>query len=78
MNKIKETISSSYECLLCPITHEPMIEPVMAADGQVYEREAIETWFRHQVTSPMTNMELPNLSLIPIDDMELQIKRLNR
>ena len=28
----------------CPISHMLMFDPVLAADGVVYEREAIETW----------------------------------
>ena len=28
--------------VLCPITHEPMRDPVVAADGTTYERQAIE------------------------------------
>ena len=30
---------------LCPVTHELPIAPVMAKDGVVYERAAIERWF---------------------------------
>ncbi|PRW57847.1 ankyrin repeat [Chlorella sorokiniana] len=30
--------------LCCPITHEVMTDPVIAADGTTYERQAIETW----------------------------------
>jgi hypothetical protein len=47
---------------LCPITNEVMEDPVVAADGHTYEREAIETWFRRRNTSPMTNQVIaPNL-----------------
>lgn len=30
---------------ICPITHERFVEPVVAEDGNVYERTAIEDWF---------------------------------
>ena len=30
----------------CPISHEIMIEPVIAADGHNYEKENIELWFQ--------------------------------
>jgi hypothetical protein len=43
------------DTFLCPITNEVMDDPVVAADGHTYEREAIETWFRRRNTSPMTN-----------------------
>jgi hypothetical protein len=49
---------------LCPITNELMDDPVVAADGHSYEREAIETWFRGHNTSPMTNQVIP-LALLP-------------
>ena len=31
--------------LVCPITQELMQDPVMCADGESYERNAIEAWF---------------------------------
>ena len=46
------------EELICPITHELLIEPVTTEDGKVYERAAIELWFETREgdpTSPMTN-----------------------
>lgn len=36
----------------CPITRELMRDPVIAADGHTYDREAIEMWFRNHDTSP--------------------------
>merc|ERR1711964_124030 len=51
---------------LCPITQEVMRDPVMASDGQTYEREAIEDWFKEgHMTSPNTNETLPDQKLIP-------------
>ena len=46
--------------LQCPITGELMGDPVVAEDGQSYEREAIEEWFRRfpsyeKPRSPTTN-----------------------
>ena len=32
--------------LTCPITRQLFVDPVMAADGFSYERDAIEKWFR--------------------------------
>jgi len=37
----------------CPITHERMIDPVIAPDGYTYERSAIERWIREHHTSPL-------------------------
>eukprot|EP01051_Picozoa_sp_SAG22_P011009 SAG22_NODE_1026_length_5964_cov_7.098039_3_plen_291_part_00 len=56
--------------MLCPITAEVFVEPVVTADGHSYERAAIEQWLgsagaaRH-TTSPLTNAELPSRALLP-------------
>lgn len=51
---------------LCPITYVIMDDPVIAMDGYTYERLAIETWFRANQTSPMTNVVLDDtITLIP-------------
>ena len=42
------------EELTCPITAELMVDPVIAADGQTYEREAMELWLEKHDTSPLT------------------------
>jgi len=47
--------------LICPITHDLPFDPVLAEDGRVYERSAIEQHISHSETqgnplkSPMTN-----------------------
>ena len=47
--------------LVCAITLELPFEPVMAEDGRIYEKDAIETWIRRRVEigepikSPSTN-----------------------
>jgi len=52
--------------LQCSISHELMVDPVVAADGNSYERSAIETWFtRGKRTSPLTNEEMPHVHLLP-------------
>jgi len=45
---------------ICPIMHERMVEPVLAADGHTYERQAIEKWLQTHNTSPMTGAPLPH------------------
>ena len=43
-----------------------MRDPVIAADGNTYERAAIKQWLSTGArTSPTTNERLENLSLIP-------------
>lgn len=48
----------------CPITHEVMKNPVVAADGQSYEREAITRWLTTSQRSPATNEILPHTNLV--------------
>jgi ubiquitin C len=50
---------------ICPITHELMMDPVIAADGFTYERNAIQSWLTRTNRSPMTNQELSHKHLIP-------------
>lgn len=50
---------------VCPITHQLMNDPVMAADGHSYERDAIERWFSAHRTSPSTNLPLNRHEVIP-------------
>jgi len=51
---------------LCPLTLEIFKDPVITTDGQTYEREAIETWFKQgHNSSPLTNMRLQSTNLIP-------------
>ena len=49
----------------CPITCELMEDPVLAADGHSYERQAIEAWLATHSTSPKSGQELPSAALIP-------------
>ena len=53
--------------LLCPITQEVMVEPVIASDGFTYERSAIERWLDMGADrrSPTTNAPLPSRTLVP-------------
>ena len=50
---------------LCPISHDLMVDPVICSDGQSYERGSISNWLTSHATSPVTNLELPNLGLVP-------------
>jgi hypothetical protein len=50
---------------LCPITLDPMTDPVMAADGQTYQRESIIEWLsRGHRRSPLNGSYLANTNLI--------------
>lgn len=56
---------ASFSIFICPITHCVMTDPVVAADGYSYEREAITRWFGTSRRSPISNQRLPNVDLIP-------------
>lgn len=61
---------------LCPITREIMKDPVIAADGYSYEREAIESWINTKNrTSPMTNLPLQTTLLTPNRTLKMAIFR---
>ncbi|CAL9752490.1 unnamed protein product [Musa acuminata subsp. burmannicoides] len=51
----------------CPISMEPMEDPVTIATGISYDRESIEKWLFvcKQSTCPVTMRRLPNSDLIP-------------
>ena len=50
----------------CPLSRCLMLDPVVTADGQTYDRPSIEQWFRlGHTTSPVTNLELPFVDVIP-------------
>ncbi|XP_042303084.1 WD repeat, SAM and U-box domain-containing protein 1 isoform X1 [Sceloporus undulatus] len=61
---------------LCPITRELMKEPVIAADGYSYEKEAMENWIiKKRHSSPMTNLPLQRLVLTPNRSLKMAINR---
>jgi hypothetical protein len=70
-----EEIIAEYRC---PITQELPLDPVVAEDGQCYDRSAIEEWFqKHWRTakSPMTNQPMGK-KLVPALQMRNSIERL--
>ncbi|XP_050196340.1 WD repeat, SAM and U-box domain-containing protein 1 isoform X2 [Myiozetetes cayanensis] len=81
LQKIEElrmtTISVSVpDEFLCPITRELMKDPVIAADGYSYEREAVEHWISNKRrSSPMTNLPLHSLMLTPNRTLKMAITR---
>ncbi|KAL2399085.1 hypothetical protein ABEF93_007503 [Exophiala dermatitidis] len=48
---------------LCPITRVLFEDPVVTTDGTIFERKAIERWYRISQTSPLTGL--------PVADTEL-------
>ncbi|XP_074885244.1 WD repeat, SAM and U-box domain-containing protein 1 isoform X2 [Buteo buteo] len=73
MTTISVTVPDEF---LCPITRELMKDPVIAADGYSYEKEAMENWIStRRRSSPMTNLPLPSLMLTPNRTLKMAISR---
>ncbi|KAK7267393.1 hypothetical protein RIF29_20065 [Crotalaria pallida] len=50
----------------CPLSLEIMLDPVIVASGQTYERQSIQKWFDHGLTvCPKTRQRLTHTNLIP-------------
>jgi hypothetical protein len=79
-SQIPTTVSSVHllsnipDDFVCPITHELMVDPVLAADGFTYERHAITKWIAANTKSPMTNQELDTSALFPNRILKSQIR----
>lgn len=61
----EETLRTMTARLRCSITGELFVDPVTIADGQVYEREAVEKWFAEKGTSPSTGLPIHDKTLVP-------------
>ena len=62
---VKNPLWRPDEELTCPLTFELMVDPVVTADGQTYERKAIEQWLATHDTSPSTGEKLKHKALTP-------------
>lgn len=81
MTPEKETATSFsrppwWDSFECPITHDIMIDPVIAEDGHTYERASIERWYDAHDTSPLTREDMPYKTLIPNTTLRRCIDRL--
>jgi hypothetical protein len=72
----RELLSIPLDCV-CPITHALMQDPVVAADGNSYERSAIEAWLMcGSPRSPLTNQPLAHITLVPNNSLKKVIRDL--
>lgn len=66
MTSIAARIRKTELLLMCPITHERFVQPMICSDGNTYEYYAIQQWFDYgNTTSPLTGLPLPNRILVP-------------
>lgn len=67
--------AESFSTFTCPITHSVMTDPVVAADGYSYERDAIAKWFQTSNISPVTGENLHSrTALVPNQAVRTLIK----
>ena len=60
---------------ICPLSMELMQDPVVAADGHVYDRTSLEKWFAAgKKTSPLTGAPLTHTDLIPCTTLKSLIQ----
>ena len=48
----------------CSITHELIVEPVIAEDGHLYEKKSMTRWLATNSTSPKTNLPIGEAELV--------------
>lgn len=64
---------------LCPISCEPMIDPVTTLEGHAFERVCIEAWFaRGTKRSPVTGAVLASTELVPAHALRNLIEAFRR
>jgi len=70
------TMMDPPEHLICPITLQVFNDPVVAADGQSYERFAIQSWLAQSSQSPLHGLYLSSQILYPNRNLKQQIEAL--
>ncbi|CAG0919058.1 unnamed protein product [Notodromas monacha] len=85
LQKLRRTLKTSENNLVkcpvefcCPITHNLMIDPVVARDGYTYEKSAILEWFSKSHKSPLTNQIMESLALVPNLTLKAVMNRYQR
>ena len=53
------------DALSAGVMQDRVSDPVLAADDNTYERAAITAWLVKSKTSPMTNLPLEHVTLVP-------------
>ncbi|KAI5208159.1 hypothetical protein E4T39_01468 [Aureobasidium subglaciale] len=65
MPPLPQEVTLMPDALRCPIKLDLIQDPVVAADGQTYSRQAISKWFSIRRSSPLTGLMLENTELRP-------------
>ena len=73
--KAWEAKMSGLEEVVCPITMSRPTEPVLLADGNIYEKRAIDCWLSKNATSPLTRERLHQRPYVPWSRVEEAVSR---
>ncbi len=65
--------TKAHDLYICTQGKKIMLDPVVAADGETYEREVIEAWLLEHTTSPHSGEVLANTQLIANNGLRRQI-----
>ena len=74
-NQMRESIKGVAAEYVCPLTLELLVDPVVAKDGQIYERSHILAWLSRNATSPVTR-EPMGTELTPVPIIRNSIEKL--
>ena len=74
-NQMRESIKDVAAEYVCPLTLELLVDPVVAKDGQIYERSHILAWLSRNATSPVTR-EPMGTELTPVPIIRNSIEKL--
>jgi hypothetical protein len=61
-------------CMRCPISEARMADPVMASDGNTYDRASITKWMASKSTSPATGEEIDKRTLVANHQLKSEIE----
>ena len=74
-NQMRESIKGVAAEHVCPLTLGLLVDPVVAKDGQIYERSHILAWLSRNATSPVTR-EPMGTELTPVPIIRNSIEKL--
>jgi len=75
--KFRESLTTTATEFICPICHDLPLDPVLAEDGRIYNRECIQKWLQKKRTSPLTNEQMGN-SLRPAPQVKAALESIVR
>ena len=76
IKRLQKQIKDNEENLshfICLFTHDIPSDPVLAEDGQIYERRSITEWLRNKRTSPKTR-QIISTKLLPVYNVKAAVE----